>query len=137
VTDQATPAVSATVIAMPMRRVLGIGALAGFVPGFVVGCLLGGVVAWAAGAVVNWMQQVSFTTGMRVALMPLGNQVNALQSTHDSWYLVVPVIGLVLGVLTAAIGALTALIVAVTLPSRVGRPDVVLRIGRREARRQR
>ncbi|MGH3419554.1 MAG: hypothetical protein ACRDOD_08200 [Streptosporangiaceae bacterium] len=135
--DQPAPVAGATVIAVPLRRVLGIGALAGFVPGFIVGCLLGGVVAWAAGAVVNWMQQVSFTTGMRVALMPLGNQVNALQSTHDSWYLVVPVIGLVLGVLTAAIGALTAVIVAVMLPGRVGGPDIALRIARRQARRHR
>lgn len=126
--DEHPRVVSAAVVAVPVRRLIGIGAIAGFVPGFVLGCLFGGLVAWGASAAVNWMQQVSFTTGMQVALMPFGNRVSMLQSIHDNWFIVVPVVGVGMGLLTATIGALTAAIVAAVLPGGSRRARVLLRI---------
>lgn len=115
-----------TIVAVPLRRVLAVGAVCGFVPGFVMGCLVGAFASWMAGAAVDWMHQVSFSTGVQVQLMPFGDRVGALQTVRDTWYLVIPAVGAALGLFVAMIGALTAALVATILPGRPIKPEIPL-----------
>jgi hypothetical protein len=88
------------------------GALTGFVPGAFVGALLGAGASWAAGAAVNWLQQLSFTTGIQVQLLPFGDQVGFLQTVQDGWFYVIPAAALAVGLVAALVGALTGLVLA-------------------------
>ena len=90
------------------------GALAGFVPGAFLGALLGAGASWAAGAAVDWLQQLSFTTGIQVQLLPFGDQVGLLQTVQDGWFYVIPAAAMGVGLVAALIGALTGLVLAAT-----------------------
>jgi hypothetical protein len=82
------------------------GAATGFVGGLFAGCVLGGIISWFAGAVLDWHRQLGFTLGVTEDLLPLGEQVGALQTIRDLWFLVIPATGLLLGLVNAVIGAL-------------------------------
>jgi hypothetical protein len=101
---------------VPDRTGLGVaaarGALAGFVPGTFVGGLLGAGASWAAGAALDWLQQLSFTTGIQVQLLPFGDQVGLLQTVQDGWFYVIPAAAGAVGLMAALVGALTGLALA-------------------------
>ena len=82
------------------------GAVSGFVGGMFAGCLLGALLAWFAGAVLDWHRQLGFTLGVTEELLPLGEQVGLLQTMRDLWFLVIPGTGLLVGLLNGLIGFL-------------------------------
>jgi hypothetical protein len=82
------------------------GAVTGFVGGLFAGCLMGALLAWLAGAVLDWHRQLSFTLGVTEELLPLGEQVGLLQTVRDYWWLVVPLVGLAFGLINGLIGSL-------------------------------
>ena len=103
-----------------LRFALASGAVVGFVVGLFVGSLLGAVIAWVAGALLDWQRQLAFTLGVTEELLPLGEQQGLLQTVQGAWWLVVPGVGLAVGVLSGLAGALgTALTAA--LFNRFGR----------------
>lgn len=91
---------------LPLAPLMLAGTITGFVGGFVVGCVLGALLTWFSGAVLDWHRQLGFTLGVTEDLLPLGDQVGLLQSIRDLWWLVVPVAGVVIGLLNALIGLL-------------------------------
>jgi hypothetical protein len=91
---------------LPLLPVMWAGAISGFVGGFFVGCVLGALLAWFSGAVLDWHRQLGFTLGVTEDLLPLGEQIGVLQTIGDLWWLVVPGAGIVLGLLNALIGLL-------------------------------
>ncbi len=91
---------------LPMWPLMAAGAISGFVGGFFVGCVLGAVLAWFSGAVLDWHRQLGFTLGVTEDLLPLGEQIGVLQAIGDLWWLVVPAAGMALGLLNGLIGLL-------------------------------
>jgi hypothetical protein len=91
---------------LPLAPLMLAGTIAGFVSGFVAGCVLGALLTWFSGAVLDWHRQLGFTLGVTEDLLPLGDQVGLLQSVRDLWWLVVPVTGMLIGLLNALIGLL-------------------------------
>lgn len=104
--------------------VMAASAASGFVGGVFAGCLLGALLAWFAGAVLDWHRQLGFSLGVTEDLLPLGEQVGLLQLLRDYWFLVVPATGLLIGVLNGLIGLLTGGLVGALL-GRLG-PGIVL-----------
>jgi hypothetical protein len=96
------------------------GAVTGFVSGFFIGCVLGALLTWFAGAVLDWHRQLGFTLGVTEDLLPLGDQIGQLQSIRDLWWAVVPAAGLAVGLLNALIGLLACGLMA-GLVNRFGR----------------
>jgi hypothetical protein len=88
------------------------GAVGGFVGGFFVGCVLGALLAWFAGAVLDWHRQLGFTLGVTEELLPLGEQIGLLQGVRDLWWLVIPVTGVLIGLLSGLVGFLAGGVVA-------------------------
>jgi hypothetical protein len=96
-----------------LRFALASGAVIGFVVGLFVGSVLGALASWFAGALLDWQRQLSFTLGVTEELLPLGEQQGVLQALQSEWWVVVPVCGLIVGVLSAlAAGLGTALMAA-------------------------
>jgi hypothetical protein len=91
---------------LPLAPLMLAGTITGFVSGFFVGCVLGALLTWFSGAVLDWHRQLGFTLGVTEDLLPLGDQVGLLQSLRDLWWLVVPVTGMAIGLLNALIGLL-------------------------------
>ena len=91
---------------LPLAPMMLAGTITGFVGGFFVGCVLGALLTWFSGAVLDWHRQLGFTLGVTEDLLPLGDQVGLLQSIRDLWWLVVPVTGVAIGLLNALIGLL-------------------------------
>jgi hypothetical protein len=91
---------------LPVGPLMAAGVVTGFVGGFFLGCVLGALLAWFSGAVLDWHRQLGFTLGVTEALLPLGDQIGLLQTISDLWWLVVPVTGLALGALSALVGLL-------------------------------
>lgn len=98
--------------AVSVRASFGAGWWVGLVIGVVGGALLGALVAWAAGTVLEWQREMAFTLGVARVLLPLGEQVEALRWLSSTWFLVIPagalLGGLVVGVIGGLIGALLA-----------------------------
>ena len=93
------------------------GAWAGFVPGLFIGGVLGAVVSFGAGAILDWVRQLSFTTGIDQALLPFGDRIGLLQSLQDDWLLVITAAALIFGAFSALIGVLTAAALSATYGS--------------------
>ena len=93
------------------------GAWAGFVPGLFIGALLGVLITFAAGAALEWMRELSFTTGIEQQLLPFGDRTGLLQTAQDDWWLVIPITALVIGLLSGLIGSLTGALVAASFGS--------------------
>ncbi len=96
------------------------GTVTGFVGGFFLGCVLGALLAWFAGAVLDWHRQLGFTLGVTEDLLPLGEQIGVLQFINDLWWLVVPAAGLAVGLLNGVVGLLAGSLTA-GLFNRFGR----------------
>ena len=93
-------------VRLSIRSAMFGGAITGFVFGLFAGATLGALVSWIAGAIVDWQAQLGFSLGIAQQLLPLGDQVKSLQSVSDRWFLVIPGVGLLIGLLGALIGLL-------------------------------
>jgi hypothetical protein len=125
---------------VPLRPALLTGAWAGFVPGLFIGAVLGAVITFGSGAMLDWMRTLSFTTGIDQALLPFGDRIGLLQTLQDGWFLVIPAAALIFGVLSAVIGMLTAAVVSASYGSLLEGLEVELEptadaLARRERRR--
>jgi hypothetical protein len=127
-------------VRLSIRSAMFAGAISGFVFGLFIGATLGALLSWLAGAVVDWQAQLGYSLGVTQQLLPLGDQVNSLESLSDQWFLVVPAVGIVMGVVCSIIGSLAgglwaALVNAGVLPIQVSvlRHDDVA-VGRRSRR---
>jgi len=93
-------------VRLSIRSAMFGGAITGFVFGLFVGGLLGALLSWFAGAIVDWQSQLGYSLGVTQQLLPLGDQINSLESLSDRWFLVIPAVGLLVGLLGAFIGLL-------------------------------
>ena len=93
-------------VRLSIRSAMFAGAISGFVLGLFGGTVLGALVSWFAGAIVDWQNQLGFSLGIAQQLLPLGTQVGSLESVSDRWFLVIPGVGLLIGLLGAFIGLL-------------------------------
>jgi hypothetical protein len=91
---------------LPLWPMMAGGAVTGFVGGLFVGGVIGALLTWFSGAVLDWHRQLGFTLGVTEELLPLGEQIGVLQTIRDLWWLVVPAAGLVVGLLNGLIGFL-------------------------------
>jgi len=125
---------------VPLGPALVTGAWAGFVPGLFIGGVLGAVITFGAGAILDWMRQLSFTTGIDQALLPFGDRIGMLQTLQDDWFLVIPAAALIFALVSALIGMLTAAVVSASYGSLLEGLDVEVEptadaTARRERRR--
>ncbi len=93
-------------VRLSIRSAMFAGAITGFVFGLFAGATLGALISWFAGAIVDWQAQLGFSLGVTQQLLPLGDQVRSLESVADRWFLVIPGVGLAVGLLGALIGLL-------------------------------
>ncbi len=100
--------VSGRVTHLSLRGAMFAGAIGGFVFGLFVGGVLGALVSWFAGAIVDWQAQLGYSLGVTEQLLPLGDQIPGLQTVADRWYLVIPAVALLIGLVGALIGVLAA-----------------------------
>lgn len=134
---------------VPLEPALVTGAWSGFVPGLFIGGALGAVASFAAGGVVEWMRELSFTTGIQEQLLPFGDRIGELQTVQDSWFVVIPVAAVALGLVGALIGAMTGALVSVTYGSLLREVEIeveeapasapagaITRVRRRRAKRR-
>jgi hypothetical protein len=130
-------AVRGRLAAVSVRASSGAGAWVGFALGLVAGMLLGGVLVWFAGAVLDWQRDLAFTFGVARRLLPFGDQLGLLRDIQSRWWLVVPGTGLLIGALGAFVGLLLGgilgaaynrsprhALVVVELPRQVAPPSV-------------
>ena len=102
------------------------GAWSGFVPGLFIGGAVGAVASFAAGAAVEWMRELSFTTGIQEQLLPFGDRMGDLQTVQDDWFFVIPIAAAALGLVGALIGALTGALVSASYGGLLGGVEVVV-----------
>src|SRR5437764_12713243 len=93
-------------VRLSIRSAMFGGAITGFVFGLFAGATLGALVSWFAGSIVDWQAQLGFSLGIAQQLLPLGAQVKSLDSASDRRFLVIPGVGLLVGLLGALIGLL-------------------------------
>jgi hypothetical protein len=93
-------------VRLSIRSAMFAGAISGFVFGLFLGCALGALISWSAGTIVAWQAQLGYSLGVTQQLLPLGDQINSLESLSDRWFLVIPATGLALGLISAFIGSL-------------------------------
>jgi hypothetical protein len=93
-------------VRLSIRSAMFAGAISGFVFGLFLGATLGALLSWFAGAIVDWQAQLGYSLGVTQQLLPLGDQVSSLETLSDQWFLVIPAVGVVFGVVCAAIGSL-------------------------------
>ena len=133
---------------VPLMPAIVTGAWSGFVPSLFIGGAAGAIASFAAGAALEWMRELSFTTGIQEQLLPFGDRLGDLQTVQDDWFIVIPLAAVALGLVGALIGALTGALVAATYGSLLGsvevlveeataaeRTEPVKRVRRRRARR--
>ena len=106
--------VSGRVVAVSIRAALIAGGWIGFALGLVSGCVLGAIVSWFSGAILSWQRDLTFTVGVTEQLLPFGNQIPVLQRLEADWFIVIPIVGLLVGVFAAMVGALIGGLVAVS-----------------------
>jgi hypothetical protein len=104
--------VSGRVLAISIRAAIIAGGWTGFALGLVAGCVLGAALAWFAGAILSWQRDLSLTLGVTEQLLPFGSEVPLLQLLQSSWFLVVPLAGLLVGLFAALVGGLIGGLVA-------------------------
>jgi hypothetical protein len=119
--------VTGRLVHLSLRGALLAGAAGGFAFGLFAGGVLGAIVSWFAGAVIDWQAQLGYTLGVTEQLLPLGDQIGGLQSVADRWYLVIPVVALLIGLVGALIGSLAAGLWATLVNREVLPLDVTIR----------
>ena len=98
--------------AVSVRASFGAGAWVGATLGLVVGAILGALLAWFAGTLLEWQRDLAFTLGVARALLPLGDQAAALRWISSTWYLVIPLVGILLAAVAGLIGGLVGALLA-------------------------
>jgi cobalamin synthase len=93
-------------VRLSIRSAMFAGAITGFVFGLFAGATLGALFSWFAGAIVDWQAQLGFSLGVAQQLLPLGDQIKSLETISDRWFLVIPAVGLLVGILGGLIGLL-------------------------------
>ena len=93
-------------VRLSIRSAMFAGVITGFVFGVFAGATLGALASWFAGALVDWQSQLGFSLGIAQQLLPLGDQVRELQTVSDHWFLVIPGVGVFVGLLGGFIGLL-------------------------------
>lgn len=111
---------------VPLVPAMVTGAWSGFVPGLFIGGAVGAIASFAAGAAVEWMRELSFTTGIQESLLPFGDRIGDLQTVQDDWFFVIPIAAVAMGLVGALIGALTGALVGASYGSLLGGIDVVV-----------
>ena len=106
--------VSGRVVAVSVRAALIAGGWIGFALGVVSGCVLGAILSWFSGAILSWQRELTFTVGVTEQLLPFGNQIPVLQRLQADWFIVIPVVGLLVGAFAALVGALIGGLVSVS-----------------------
>jgi hypothetical protein len=124
-------------VRLSIRSAMFAGAISGFVFGLFLGATLGALLSWFSGAIVDWQAQLSYSLGVTQQLLPLGDQLDTLESLSDEWFLVIPAVGVAVGIVCAVIGSLAGglwatLVNAGVLPIQVS----VLRHGERPTARR-
>ena len=98
--------------AVSVRASFAAGAWVGAALGLVIGAVLGALLAWFAGSIIDWQRDLGFTLGVARSLLPLGEQAAALRWISSTWWLVVPVAGLVVAAIAAVVGGLIGALLA-------------------------
>lgn len=98
--------VSDYLVRLSIKSAMFAGAITGFVFGLFAGATLGALISWVAGQIVDWQAQLGYSLGITQQLLPLGDQMNSLESVGDHWFLVIPGVGLGVAILGAFIGML-------------------------------
>jgi len=111
---------------VPLLPAVVTGAWSGFVPSLFIGGAAGAIASFAAGAALEWIRELSFTTGIQEQLLPFGDRIGELQTVQDDWFIVIPLAGVALGLVGALIGALTGALVGATYGSLLGGVEVVV-----------
>jgi len=119
--------VSGRVVHMSLRGAMFAGAVGGFVFGLFAGGILGALVSWFAGAILDWQAQLGYSLGVTEQLLPLGDQIGGLRTVADRWYLVIPAVALLIGLMGAIIGTLAAGVWAALVNRDVLPLDVTIR----------
>jgi hypothetical protein len=119
--------VSGRVTHVSLRGAMFAGAVGGFVFGLFVGGVLGALVSWFAGAIVDWQAQLGYSLGVTEQLLPLGDQIPGLRTVADRWYLVIPAVALLIGLVGALIGVLAAGLWAALINRDILPLDVTMR----------
>jgi len=109
---------------VPLVPALVTGAWSGFVPGLFIGGVVGVAITFGAGAALEWMRQLSFTTGIQQQLLPFGDRIGQLETLQDAWPAVIGVSALAVGLVSALIGVLTGAVVSASYGSLLGAVEV-------------
>jgi len=109
---------------VPLVPALVTGAWSGFVPGLFIGGAVGVAITFGAGAALEWMRQLSFTTGIQQQLLPFGDRIGQLETLQDGWPMVIGVSALAVGLVSALIGVLTGAVVSASYGSLLGAVEV-------------
>jgi hypothetical protein len=110
--DPGTRQVRGRLSAVSVRASVGAGAWVGFSLGLVAGALFGAAAVWFAGAMLDWQRDLAFTFGVARRLLPFGDQIGLLRDMQARWWLVIPSVGLAVGLLGAMVGSLLGGILA-------------------------
>ena len=114
---------------IPLRPAMLAGAWAGFVPGLFIGAIIGTLASFGAGAALEWMRELSFTTGIQQQLLPFGDRSGILQTLQDGWLVVIPVAALAVGLFSAIFGALTGALIAASFGSLLRGVEIDVDLG--------
>jgi hypothetical protein len=93
-------------VRLSIRSAMFAGAITGFVFGLFAGAAVGAIASWFAGAIIEWQSQLGYSLGIAQQLLPLGDQIKYLETISDNWYLVIPAVGLAVGILGGLMGLL-------------------------------
>ena len=105
-TAPGTRAVRGRLAGVSVRAALAAGAWVGFALGLVFGAVVGAVLVWFAGSIVEWQRDLAFTFGVARRLLPLGDQIGLLRDVEARWWLVIPGVALAIAALASIVGAL-------------------------------
>jgi hypothetical protein len=98
--------------AVSVQASFGAGAWVGGTLGLVAGAVLGALLAWSAGTLLEWQRDLAFTLGVARTLLPLGDQVGALRWISSTWYAIIPGTAVMIAVLAGLIGGLIGALLA-------------------------
>jgi hypothetical protein len=98
--------------AVSVRASFVAGLWVGITLGLAIGSILGALVAWTAGTILGWQRDLAFTLGVARALLPLGDQVEALRWISSNWFIVIPATAAVVAVVAGLVGGLIGALLA-------------------------
>lgn len=106
------PLIQGRIVALSVRAAMVAGGWVGFALGLVAGSVLGAAISWFAGAVLTWQRQLGLTLGVTEQLLPFGGQVSFFETLRSDWFLVIPAVGITVGLFSAIVGGLIGGLVA-------------------------